>query len=283
MRASLLPVAASLATLLWAAPAGAQPALDELIGKPVTSVTVVADGRELADPAVTSLLDTRVGTPLDVADVRRALRALAALERFDDITVEATPSGAGVALRYLVTRGRRLTGIDFRGDLGLGAGELRESLTARFGRAATRQRADEMADTVAATLRDAGFLEARVGHRVVPDGETAARLVFEVEPGPRFRIRAVTVEGTHPEGEARLLERLRLRPGREWHASDTDARVDQELERLRKSGRYAARLAVTPTRAETAPVLDLRVEIDPGPLVEIAFEGDPLPEGRVED
>lgn len=281
-RPSRLLLLALAALLPGAAPASAQP-LDALIGQPIASVAVVADGREVSEPGIAPLLDTRVGLPLDMADVRRTLRALAALERFDEITVEATRGSAGLDVRYLVTRIRRVDGVDFRGDLGVGGGRLGDALTERFGRTPSPQRAPEMTATLLETLQDAGHLDASVGHRIVDSGETSSTLVFDVEAGPRFRVGAVEVDGAHPEGEARLLQRLRLAPGREWHAADTGRRVDAELERLRDAGRYQARLSVLPARRAGESVVDLRVEVLPGPVVEIVFEGDPLPRARLEE
>lgn len=269
------------ATLLTPLTGAAQSTLDSLVGRPVASVSVVADGRTLTDPAVSTLLDTPAGQPLDMADLRRTLRALAALERFDEITVEATATPAGVTLRYVVSRSRRIEAVELRGDRGLGEGTLRQALTERFGRTLAPGRAPEMAATLTAALADAGFLDAAVSHRIVAAGEDADTLVFDLRAGPRFRIGRVSVRGTPPEGEARLKERLRAGAGRAWDASDMARRVEDEIDRMREAGRYEARLDVTPARRDGEPVVDLLIEVDAGPLVELVFEGDPLPKSRL--
>ncbi len=283
MRALRLLALAWCAAVLGPAAAAAQPALDALVGRPLASVTVVADGRPLTDPVLASLLDTPPGQPLAVADVRRTLRALAALERFDEIAVEADATADGVVLRYVVTRVRRIAGSELRGDLGVGEGALRQALAARFGRTLSPARAPEMAQTLAGTLVDAGFLDAAVSHRIAESGAETATLVFDVRSGPPFTIGAVTVEGQAADGQARLLERLRLAPGRPWQPAETARRVDAEIERLRDASRYEARLSVTPTRRAGEPVVDLLVDVQAGPLVELVFEGDALPRGRLEE
>lgn len=285
-----MPSRSLIAAVAWltVAPAMAQPAaapspIDALIGRPIASVAIVADGRPLVDPALAALLDARAGATLDMADLRRTLRALAALDRFDDITVEAEETPEGLALRFLVSSVRRIGAVEFRGDRGVGTARLREALAERYGRTPPPGRGAEMASTLAGVLRDAGHLDAEVTHRVEPAGEASAALVFDLRAGPRFRIGNVEVEGQHPDGQARLLDRLRARQGREWHPDDMARRTETEIARLRESGRYEARLTVGAERRRDAPLVDLRVEVEAGPLVDLAFEGDPLPRSRLDE
>ncbi len=276
-------VALLMAVAGAAAPAAAQPAIDALLDRPIATVVVVADGHDLADPAVLALIDTRAGQPLDMAAVRRTLHALAALERFDDITVEATDTPAGLALRYVVSRVRQIDAIDFRGDRGVSAGTLRQALTERYGREPAPGRGPEMVSTLVEALVAAGFLDAAVTYRIAERGGTAATLIFDVRAGPRFRIGLVKVAGNPAGDDARLLERLRATQGREWRASEMARRVEAEIQRLRAQGHYEARLTVTPTRQPGEPRVDLVVTVDAGPLVDLVFEGDPLPRSRLDE
>ena len=82
--------------------AGASPALaaiTDYLGKPVAGVRFVIEGRDTTDPSLSDLIETRVGMPLSMADVRESLVHLYSLGRFEDVRVDATLIGAGVSVR----------------------------------------------------------------------------------------------------------------------------------------------------------------------------------------
>jgi outer membrane protein insertion porin family len=263
----------------------AQPGVGALAGRPIVSVRVIAGGQEVADPSVLALLDTRPGVALDMQDVRRTLRSLVALDRFEDITVEAFPHPAGLEIVYRVAPVRRIEGIAFRGDLGWRPRKLRGVLRERFGASVeSAQRSRDMADHVAYTLREAGFLDATASARVEPrpDGESAM-LVFDVAAGARYRVAASTVTGEPLDGEARLVGRLGIAPGAAWNEAESHKRAEREARRWRDRGYYQARIDLIARRREAMGLVDVEVAARPGPLVELAFEGDALPRGKVDD
>jgi outer membrane protein assembly factor BamA len=277
-------MAAVLAVL--ASPAGAQaPDLRAEIGRPVRAVTIAAAGRPIDDPTLPPLIDTKVGAPLDVSQVRSTLRTLVALDRFDDITVRTEPLADGVALVYDVKPSRRVHRIEYRGDRGLSVRQLRGALHERFGNQhTTAERAGEMAAFLADTLRQRGYLDAQVTWRLEADPHPElATLVFDVSAGSRFTLGEITLEGEPLGGPDRLRSRLRLKPGTAWQEHETRDRAEREVRRWRESGRYQAHIDLFPQRRPGQPIVDLRVDAQPGPQIELVFEGDPLPKSRLAD
>src|SRR4051812_36293667 len=110
-------VCASLAwcALLAASPAAA--AVDDYIGKDISAVRLVLEGRDTIDPALVRLVETRVGEALAVAAVRETITHLFSLGRFDDIRVDATLEGGRVALRYELSPIHPVESIQFTGPL----------------------------------------------------------------------------------------------------------------------------------------------------------------------
>jgi outer membrane protein assembly factor BamA len=266
--------------------ASAQPVTPEAaVGRPVRAVTVAAAGRPVDAPSIPPLIDTKVGAPLDVAQVRSTLRTLVALDRFDDITVRAEPLGDGIALVYDVRLTRRVERVEFRGDRGLSPRHLRGLLSERFGdRQITARQAGEMAGVLDEALRQAGFLDARVTWQLEPGARAdVATLVFDIVAGTQARIGAVVVAGEPLEGEARLVRRLGLTPGTAWREAATRERADREVRRWREKGRYQAHIDLVTQRRAGEAVVDLRVDASPGPHIELVFEGDPLPKSLIAD
>ena len=90
---------AAVCFVTLAAPAaGAE--ISDFVGKPVVTVQLVRDGRPLTDAAVLELLETRVGVPLSMRQVRESVTHLFSWGLFEGVEVDGTLLGGGVALEY---------------------------------------------------------------------------------------------------------------------------------------------------------------------------------------
>src|SRR6476646_7031156 len=131
--------------------AGASPALaaiTDYLGKPVAAVRFVIEGRDTTDPSLSDVIETRVGMPLSMADVRETLVHLYSLGRFDDVRVDATLNGAGVSVRYDLSPVHPVThvGFDWKSPApGADEDRLRRAIAERGGTSLRVGRAPELA------------------------------------------------------------------------------------------------------------------------------------------
>ena len=110
-------LAAALLVLLPAA-VNADP-LDALVGRRLTDVQLMAADLPVTDPAVLTLVETRVGEPLEMAAVRQTIDHLVTLGRYADIRVYGEADGDGVRLRYGLVPLDRIVRVRFDGPLAL--------------------------------------------------------------------------------------------------------------------------------------------------------------------
>jgi len=68
----------------------------------VVAVEVSQEDEPVKDPLVLSLLQTRPGMPLSIADVRESITHLISLTRYEDVQVYEDPVPGGVRLRYVL-------------------------------------------------------------------------------------------------------------------------------------------------------------------------------------
>ena len=88
---------------------------------------MLIESRPTADPRSCDLLETRVGQPLSMADVRESITHLYSLGRFQDVQVDASPSpSGGVSLRYKLMPIHSVSEVDFAGALALSKSTLRQ-------------------------------------------------------------------------------------------------------------------------------------------------------------
>ena len=203
--------------LIVSVPAAAAADIGDYLGKPVTSVRLAADGRDTTDPKLLQMIETRVGRPLAMLDVRESIAHLFSMGRFEDVTVHADVAGIGVALRYELALAHPIERVVFAGTLdapGIDQNGLREAVVNRFGAAATAARTADMAAFIRDQLAERGYLRAQVTAR--PDLKhppQGGALVFALDVGTRTSISAIDIIGSPGTSRTELLKRLDLSIG----------------------------------------------------------------------
>jgi outer membrane protein insertion porin family len=243
----------------------------------VADVRVEQEGQAVTDPQILTLIETAIGEPVSVADVRESIRHLTSLNRFGDVQVFQDAVGDGVRVRYVLFPLHPIDRVDFRGTVGLDEGELRRSVVERFGLPVAAGRADTIVDALQATYRSRGFPDAHVMSRVEethnPDRAT---LVFDVDAGRRAVIHDVRVEQVDPREQATVLGIPQVRTGQPYDADAVQVELDRYTDNLRGRGYYEARASHSVAFDAEGAVVTLHLAR--GPKVTVAFAGDPLPE-----
>ena len=92
--------------------------IGDFVGKPVVAVQLVSDGRPIHDAAVLELVETRVGVPLSMRQVRESVTHLFSLGLFETVEVDGSLLGDGVALEYDLIPLQVIERIEFEGNRG---------------------------------------------------------------------------------------------------------------------------------------------------------------------
>lgn len=285
LSASAGPLALAWLLMVGATSAFAQdvsPAdLARYVGSRIAAVSIDRAGESLDATHWAALVDTQPGRVLSMLDVRASLMHFFNTGLFESVDVVAAPEGDGVRLTYRLRPLRVITGYVFAGDTGVDEGVLRRGLRERFGTSAPPARVSAAVDAIEGLLRDYGFYEARVAPSL-DAGKTpeSATLRFAMAAGPRARIGTLEVTGHPLEAPAEILRELELTSGGFVDGPALDRRIESMRAALRKRGYYEAGVIVRRTPRPGAPLVDVTVDVEPGPLVSLRFEGDPIPEAR---
>ena len=270
------------ALLLILAPARAWAQDPALIGLPVTAVHIEIEGRREPAPELRALIETRAGAPLDARQARESIAQLFAAGRFDDVRVEAAREGEGVVLIYKLTPRHPVRRIAVRGQTGIDADVLRDALETRFEGLASAPAETEAVEAVLVLLRDEGFLGARASMRAdVTHAPHETSLTFDVNAGAPAPIGDVKIEGEWAAGRDDLLARLDARPGQPYRRTEVRAALDRLVASLRADNRYAASASHSARPSAAGGTIDLVIDLDAGPIVEVRFEGDTLARDRL--
>jgi outer membrane protein insertion porin family len=279
------PLLLAALVMAGAAPAAAQLPSEPPSGRPVAAVRVFVEGVPSTDPTLVDLIETPVGRPLSMAAVRASIAHLYSLGRFQDIQVEAVDGANGaVELRYNLVAVRAVDRMEFRGSLGLSEGRIRDTLNERFGRAPQPGRVPDVTRALEKLYQDNGYFRAaiRPGSEELHNPERTV-LTFDIESGPQARIGSIEVAGEPGESRETLLQRLYLTRGQVYERERVIERLADYAQRLKRRGRLQAAANHTARISDDGRVADVTLEVRPGPLVSVSFEGDPLPADRKSD
>jgi len=270
-----------LALLVVLAAAPLRASVADYLGRPIASVKLVIEGRETADTTLADVVETKVGQPLSIAQVRVSVTHLFTLGRFEDIRVDATPVGSGVALRYDLSPVHPITRIQFEGPLnapGVNESKLRRAVTDRYGLSPALARVEDVRRLVERVLQDGGYLHARVSPRAsLQRAPERATLVLAIEAGTRTYIGTTEIVGAPVLSSAEVQAELRMQQGAPYEKPVLDARIDRYVEGLRKRGYYEAKVVAVPHFTDDDRVANISLTVAPGPRVHVVFAGDPLP------
>ena len=260
-------------------PAAAQRPPESFAGKQVAEVRVIVEGVPNTDPGIVDLVETPDGKPLSMAAVRASIAHLYSLGRFQDIQVEAVdaPDGA-VEIRYNTVAVRVVDRMEFRGNLGLSEGRLRDTLTERFGRAPQPGRAAEVVRALEQLYQDNGYFltSIRPGSEELHNPERTI-LTFDVEAGPQARVGAIEIVGEAQATREALLQRLSLSTGQAYERDRLNQRLTEYAQRLKSRGYLQAAASQTARVSDDGRTADVTLDIQSGPIVTVSFEGDALP------
>lgn len=280
MRLATVVVTAVLGVCLTA-PARADVA--DHVSRRIAAVTLSINGHAVVDERLLDLVETHVGQPLAMKDVRESIVHLFSLARFEDVRAEAEASGDGVALTYVLVPFGRVSGIDLitHGAPGIDAGLLRQLLAARFGVVPNPARMNEMARAIEQSVKSRGYLRASVTPRATPQAGEAIRLDFDISAGPRAVIDDIKVQGE--AGVPDLAKALEVGLREPYERDRLDASIERFIESRRRQGYYDVSLAVAATESAGGETVALLFTVNRGPLTRLVFAGDALPANRRND
>lgn len=257
------------------------------VGGNVSSVTVTIEGRPTTEPGLLGGIQTSVGRPLVMADVRETISHLYSLGRFADVQVDASrDANGGVVLQFELKPIHTVSRVEFRGQLGLPESALRSQMIERFGETPPVTRAADVAVSLQQLYADRGYLNAAItaAPPVIEHDPDRATLVFDVNSGPRTTISRSTVTGRPLSSPADIQSRLQIQPGRPYEPAELRTRIDDLIASMRKRRHYEAAVnVVAPVFNADRTQVELAVDVQPGPQVSVSFAGDPLPKADLDE
>jgi outer membrane protein assembly complex protein YaeT len=235
-----------------------------------------------------SLVVQNVNQPLDREKLRASLDALYATGRFATLNVKAEPGPLKneVGLIFVVTANYFNGAITMEGTpkkTDPKAHQLIAATQLDLGEAFTETNVVSSIDRMKKIFADNGYYQAAISYKLEPDPKTSQMAIrFHATPGPLARVGNVTIQGDAGIAPARVRRLTKLKAG-----APVDAKhLTRALERLRKhyekNEHLEAQVMLVNRQYHPATNrLDYVFQVDPGPTVSIATEGDGVSKGQL--
>jgi outer membrane protein assembly factor BamA len=243
----------------------------------VTEIRVEQEGRVVDDEIISGLIETRPGAPLSMREVRDSVAHLTSLNRFEDVQVLQEAAPTGIRLRYVLVPLHPVDRLAFRGMLGLSEDDVRDVIVERFGEAPSAGRMEEVQEALRLLYLNRGYPAVRIAPRIEETHDPdRATMVFDIVAGPRARIGRIAITAIDG-GQGEQAQEIGISVGDPYDDDAIVSALARFVADLRGRGYYEAQ-AVHTSSFEPDGSATLRVSVERGPLVSVAFAGDPLPE-----
>ena len=202
------------------APATQVPAAQPEAQRIVRSITVQGNQR-LEPETVLSYTSLRAGEPYNNERLDQALRDLLATELFADVTIAGADTG-DIVIR--VQENPVINRIVLEGNRRLKDDKIAPEIRLAPRQIFTRSRARADVARIIELYRRQGRYAARVEPQIVQLDQNRVDVVFEIDEGPRSRVRQINIIGNERFGDGRLVSEMATREARWWNifsSSDT--------------------------------------------------------------
>ena len=249
-----------------------------LRGRPLSEVRVEAAPDE--EPGeLRRLSQLEAGQVYDPAAVRRAIKALHRLGRFEDVKafVREDEAGEGLILTLELPPLSRLTEVQLIEVGAAGSGLVRRGLGVREGDPIRPEELSLLRRRLELALERSGWRQPAVGLALEPvDAEGGQRLLVRVDPGPLVRVRNLTFTGSPRAAPWELEDRFDFGAGDVLDLDRLERAVEELAEGYRERGYFDAEVGVEeviPVVTAEAPMADVRVRVVAVAQVELRIEG----------
>jgi outer membrane protein assembly complex protein YaeT len=251
-------------------------------------------GQPLPEPEIFRRMALAIGSPLRIADVRRAIEQLYLTGRYADISVDAHADDRGVALRVDTQFNFFISGVNIDGEAEPpNRDQLRAATKLELGRLfAGTESIDQAQKNMQDRLRANGLygaeIQARVDHAAATE---EANVFFMIDAGKRARFDGVQVIGETDLSMSKLIRRtgwhrgvgfVQLPGWREFTQSRLQTGVSRVAASAQKGDHWQARVVLDelqfhPETNRVTPIL----RIDNGPTLRVTTTGVNLSSGKL--
>jgi len=251
----------------------------QLGGKLIKEVRV-SGNHLVSTQQILSHVETKPGDVLDKGAIRRDIRRIYEMGRFETILVDAADVDDGVVVTFIVSEKQVVGEVRIIGRARLRERDVKDVLTLRIGESYDRRVVRKDVEAIMALYEDKGFPNAGVYVDVEPIAPSKVRVTYTIDEGQKARIRGITIEGNTVYTDREILKRMQTRRAWLWFIGgiydDTKFQEDQDqiIRMYQEKGYVEARIVATSFDfSPDGKSMFITIEVSEGPQYHVASVG----------
>ena len=169
---------------------------DHLLGGGVKVVSVDVSGNTMLDSqAILNALRIKAGGTYNEAKATSDLKRIYSMGYFEDVQVETSQAGGGVAVHFRVIERAQLANITFRGNKKFDNEDLQKVIGIRANDIPSERNIAESVENIKRLYIDKGFPNVRIMTSLESDGDGRAVLAYDISEGGKIYIKNIEFDG----------------------------------------------------------------------------------------
>jgi outer membrane protein insertion porin family len=230
------------------------------------------------------------GNPYQAEQIRRAVKILYQLGRFENVIVLARRAGNLVEVRLVLQPRPSVREVTVIGSGEVSSSILEQAVGIKVGDELVTSSLGDRRAAIAKALERLGYRSPAIGVAVQSvDENGGVEVLLRVDEGPKTRLRNTVIRGRPRRPLWRVLERLGVGTGDVIDLERIEAGLERIEQDYRDEGFFEVRIAPPEIRElgdtrDRAPLADLVLDIQSGPKTSVRFNGQRVvPKGELDE
>lgn len=162
---------------------------------PQIKLLAIKGNKKIAKELILVKIKSSVGTAFSQNSVQSDIKSIFSMGYFDDVKVEMEPFEGGIKLIFVIEEKPTVISIDFQGNKELETKTVKEAVTLTAGAIANHSLIMDNVSNIVSLYQAKGYRLAKVIPVTREISEDAVAITFQIEEGPKVKIRNITIKG----------------------------------------------------------------------------------------
>ena len=176
---------------------------------------LIEGNQRISEETIRSWISVQPGDPLDKKKLQKEFQSLWDRQVFNEITIESRDTGTGTVVIFHLREKPVLSNVSYEGLKSISVSQLEETLervkaNLPIGSPVSHSRIQRTQEVIRQMLRENGFRSPSASYELIPITRSQQELRFQIEEGPKTKIREVVFEGNRSLKTKKLKKAMRF-------------------------------------------------------------------------
>ncbi len=184
---------------------------------PAIKLIEIKGNRKISSETIHSKMKSKVGSHFFKKDVQDDIKEIYNIGYFNDVRVEIDSFEGGIKLVFILIEKPTIISLDFQGNEEIETDDLKDTISITSGAVANLSLITDNIQKIVSYYQSEGYWLAKIFPVIREVSKDAVALTFQVEEGPKVKIRGVSIEGNSAFPSKKIIKLMETR--KHWFMS----------------------------------------------------------------